>query len=360
MPTRRDHPSDIKPSNVMVTHHDGRPVPKVIDFGIAKATNQRLTEKTLFTHYGHLIGTPAYMSPEQAELSDLDIDTRSDIYSLGVLLYELSDGTDPFSEEELRKAGYAGMQRIIREMEPTKPSTKLSTLGDTLTDIARCRSSTPDLLRRSIRGDLDWIVMKALEKDRRSRLRDCHQPLQRTFRRHLECEPVSARRAGVEVPRVQVPSQAAFRGPGRRGCRDGCGHCPVPVEPRSATIGRDGRPPPPDDPVSGPEQYAKGQRQAAFGDRFQRVLHSQTVGPEPKLLCAGILAEDRRSDDAVALLRNLLDNRAEIAGPPTRCWPASFGRVNRRALRSSRKSKNIGTGPRYCCRKQPKPTSCVP
>ncbi|MCP4450508.1 MAG: serine/threonine protein kinase, partial [Planctomycetes bacterium] len=108
---------DIKPTNVMVTLHDGKPVPKVIDFGIAKATNQKLTEKTLFTRYAHIIGTPAYMSPEQAELSDVDIDTRSDIYSLGVLLYELLTGATPFSEEELRKAGYMEMTRIIREHE---------------------------------------------------------------------------------------------------------------------------------------------------------------------------------------------------------------------------------------------------
>jgi serine/threonine protein kinase len=183
---------DIKPSNVMVTHHDGKPVPKVIDFGIAKATNQRLTEKTLFTRYAHLIGTPAYMSPEQAELSDLDIDTRTDIYSLGVLLYELLTGTTPFSEEELRKAGYIEMQRVIREQEPAKPSTKLSTLGDTLTDIAQRRSSTPDLLRKAIRGDLDWIVMKTLEKTRDRRY-DNASALAQDVHRHLDNQPILAR-----------------------------------------------------------------------------------------------------------------------------------------------------------------------
>jgi serine/threonine protein kinase/Tol biopolymer transport system component len=183
---------DIKPSNVMVTHHDGKPVPKVIDFGIAKATNQKLTEKTLFTRYAHLIGTPAYMSPEQAELSDLDIDTRTDIYSLGVLLYELLTGTTPFSEEELRKAGYIEMQRVIREQEPVKPSTKLSTLGETLTDIAKQRGCTPDLLRKAVRGDLDWIVMKSLEKERGRRY-EIAEDLALDISRHLEHRPVSAR-----------------------------------------------------------------------------------------------------------------------------------------------------------------------
>ncbi|MHC4431462.1 MAG: serine/threonine protein kinase, partial [Planctomycetota bacterium] len=141
---------DIKPSNIMVAKRDGTAAPKVIDFGIAKATNRRLTEKTLFTRYAHIVGTPAYMSPEQAELSELDIDTRSDIYSLGILLYELLTGTTPFSEGELRRAGYVEMQRIIREQEPTKPSTKLSTLGATLTQIAQHRAVTPDALRRLI------------------------------------------------------------------------------------------------------------------------------------------------------------------------------------------------------------------
>jgi len=182
---------DIKPSNVMVTRRDGTVVPKIIDFGIAKATNQRLTEKTLFTRYAQMIGTPAYMSPEQAELNDIDIDTRTDIYSLGVLLYELLTGTTPFSEEELRKAGYLGMQRIIREQEPTKPSTKLSTLGLTLTDVAKHRSATPELLTKTIRGDLDWIVMKSLEKQRERRYETTAE-LSADIVRHLNHQPVKA------------------------------------------------------------------------------------------------------------------------------------------------------------------------
>jgi hypothetical protein len=187
---------DIKPTNVLVAHHDGRPVPKVIDFGIAKATNQRLTEKTLFTRYAHIIGTPAYMSPEQAELSDLGIDSRSDIYSLGVLLYELLTGTTPFSEEELRKAGYIEMQRVIREQEPPKPSTKLSTLGEILTDVAKYRASTPDLLRKAVRGDLDWIVMKSLEKARERRY-DNVSELALDIERHLKDQPILARAPGT-------------------------------------------------------------------------------------------------------------------------------------------------------------------
>ena len=176
----------------MVTLHDGEPVPKVIDFGIAKATQQRLTEKTLFTEYGQFIGTPAYMSPEQAEMSGLDVDTRSDIYSLGVLLYELLTGTTPFEAEALRGAAYGEIQRIIREEEPPRPSTRLGTLGGALTDIAKHRNTDPSALARLIRGDLDWITMKALEKNRSRRYGSASE-LAADIGRHLTNEPVLAR-----------------------------------------------------------------------------------------------------------------------------------------------------------------------
>jgi len=182
---------DIKPSNVLVTMHDDKPVPKVIDFGIAKATNQRLTEKTMFTRYAHFIGTPAYMSPEQAQMSGLDVDTRTDIYSLGVLLYELLTGTTPFDAEMLRKAGYTEIQRIICETDPLKPSTRLSKSGQTLTDLAQYRQANPEMLHKLVKGDLDWIVMKCLEKDRTRRYETAHD-LARDIERHLRNEPILA------------------------------------------------------------------------------------------------------------------------------------------------------------------------
>jgi eukaryotic-like serine/threonine-protein kinase len=160
---------DIKPSNVMVTLNDGTPVVKIIDFGIAKATEQSLTEKTLFTSYGQMIGTPAYMSPEQASMSLLDVDTRSDIYSLGVLLYELLTGTTPIEAVRLREAGYAEIQRLICDVEPPRPSTRLSSLRDSATVVASNRATDSKHLFRLLAGDLDWIVMKALEKDRNRR-----------------------------------------------------------------------------------------------------------------------------------------------------------------------------------------------
>ena len=182
---------DLKPSNVLVTLHDTVPVPKVIDFGIAKATNQRLTEKTLFTEFRQFIGTPEYMSPEQAEMSGLDVDTRSDIYSLGVLLYELLTGTTPFDSNVLREAGYAEISRIIREEEPPTPSTRLSLLGDGLANVARHRRVEPGALSGILRGDLDWIVMRALEKDRTRRYETANA-LACDVRRHLRSEPVNA------------------------------------------------------------------------------------------------------------------------------------------------------------------------
>ena len=184
---------DIKPSNILVTLHDGVPVPKVIDFGIAKATEGRLTDRTLFTAFEQFIGTPAYMSPEQAEMSGLDIDTRSDIYALGVLLYELLTGKTPFDAKELAQAGLDAMRRTIREVEPPRPSTRLSTLqGDARTTTALAHGTDAHKLFNLIRGDLDWIVMKCLEKDRTRRYETANG-LAADLKRHLENEPVVAR-----------------------------------------------------------------------------------------------------------------------------------------------------------------------
>jgi serine/threonine protein kinase/tetratricopeptide (TPR) repeat protein len=160
---------DLKPSNVLVTMHDDKAVVKVIDFGIAKAVGQQLTEKTLFTNFAQIIGTPLYMSPEQAQMSGLDVDTRSDIYSLGVLLYELLTGTTPFDKERLRTVAFDEIRRIIREEEPPKPSTRLSSPDAATTAASTNRRVDPRRLRQLIRGELDWIVMKCLEKDRNRR-----------------------------------------------------------------------------------------------------------------------------------------------------------------------------------------------
>jgi serine/threonine protein kinase len=181
---------DLKPSNVLVALYDGKPVPKVIDFGVAKAAGQSLTDKTLVTGFGNIVGTLEYMSPEQAEINQLDIDTRSDIYSLGVLLYELLTGSPPFTKKEFEKAGMLEMLRVIREQEPSKPSTKLST-AEGLPTLAANRGTEPAKLTKLVRGELDWIVMKALEKDRNRRY-DTANGLAVDVLRYLADEPVEA------------------------------------------------------------------------------------------------------------------------------------------------------------------------
>ncbi|MFC1634777.1 protein kinase [Planctomycetota bacterium] len=306
---------DIKPSNIIVTQHDGQPVPKVIDFGIAKATNQRLTEKTLFTRHAHIIGTPAYMSPEQAELSDLDVDTRTDIYSLGILLYELLTGSTPFAEKKLREVGYLQMQKIICEEEPTKPSTKLSTLGEALTDVAKWYNCTPESMPKLIRGDLDWIVMKSLEKSR-SRRYDTASALSTDIQRHLDNEPVLAR-----APKVTYRLHKFFRRHRSQTIvtaaiavligtviialsmwnryRLQLSVAQVPVHTNILSEAQ--------------QSFVKGDYAVALTS-VKTVVDSRHIGIEAKLLCANILVDCGRPDEAKALLEDLLDERAEIAG----------------------------------------------
>ena len=183
---------DIKPSNVLVTMHDDKAVPKVIDFGLAKATQSELTTKTVYTQFRQFIGTPAYMSPEQAQMSGLDIDTRCDVYALGVLLYELLTGTTPFNAEEMREAGYEEICRRLREDEPPKPSSRVTTMdAPSRSSIAKARSIDPDKLGGVLRGDLDWIIMKAMEKDRTRRYETANG-LALDVKRYLANEPVTA------------------------------------------------------------------------------------------------------------------------------------------------------------------------
>ncbi len=190
---------DIKPSNVLVAVQDDEAVPKIIDFGVAKATAQRLTENTVFTELGQLIGTPEYMSPEQAEMSQQDVDTRTDVYALGVVLYELLVGALPFDARELRQAGLIEIHRRIREDEPSKPSTRVSGLGDASIAAAARRQTDPLALVGELRGDLDWITMKSLEKDRTRRYGSPAE-LAADLRRYLADEPVEA-----------TPPSAAYR-----------------------------------------------------------------------------------------------------------------------------------------------------
>jgi WD40 repeat protein/serine/threonine protein kinase len=183
---------DLKPSNILVAPHDGVPVVKVIDFGVAKAIGQQLTDKTIYTRFTQMIGTPLYMSPEQAELNALDVDIRSDVYSLGVLLYEFLTGTTPFDRKRFATAAYDEIRRIIKEEEPPRPSTRLSTMGESLSKVSSQRKTEPAKLSALVKGDLDWIVMKALEKDRNRRY-DTASAFAADVRRFLAEEPIEAR-----------------------------------------------------------------------------------------------------------------------------------------------------------------------
>jgi serine/threonine protein kinase len=200
---------DIKPSNVLVSIQDGKPVPKVIDFGIAKAIDQRLTERTLFTHLGAIVGTPQYMSPEQAQMNGLDVDTRSDIYSLGVLLYELLTGTTPLRRQTLQGAAFTEILRRIREEEPPRPSTRLETIEDTVS-IAASRRTEPARLARQVRGDLDWIVMKALEKEPARRY-ETADALARDIVRHLDQRRTGCGSSPASIAECSRPPRGSRR-----------------------------------------------------------------------------------------------------------------------------------------------------
>ena len=206
---------DIKPSNVLVASYDGKPVPKVIDFGVAKATGQKLTERTLFTGFGGIIGTLEYMSPEQAEFNALDIDTRSDIYALGVLLYELLTGTTPLTWQRLKETALTEALRLIREEEPPRPSLRLTESREALATVAARRKTDPAKLRKLVRGELDWLVMKALEKDRNRRYETANSmalDIQRVFKRRARASEAAKRCISNAEVRETEQGSAGSRG----------------------------------------------------------------------------------------------------------------------------------------------------
>ncbi len=298
---------DLKPSNILVGLYDGRPVPKVIDFGVAKATGPRLTEQSIYTEVGSIVGTLEYMSPEQAELNNLDIDTRSDIYALGVILYELLTGAVPFSRKELEKAGLAEMLRVIKEMEPPKPSTKLSQSG-TLPSIAAHRQTEPHKLTALVRGELDWIVMKALEKDRNRRYETANGL--RDGRAALPGGGAGAGGAGergVSAAEICEAAQGAGDG-GGTGAADVAGrHCRHDVGPAAggptAAVGR------------GEEARSRGRaRRQGCGPE------SGTAGPAARKRTAGRADETKARQQAFAALRSMTADRwSNGSSPRGRC-----------------------------------------
>ncbi len=312
---------DLKPSNIMVTLHDGEPVPKVIDFGIAKATNQRLTEQTVFTRYAEMIGTPEYMSPEQAEMSGLDVDTRTDIYSLGVVLYELLTGALPFDPAMLRSAALGEVQRIIREEEPLRPSTRLSSLGETAQRIAEVRRTDVAALSKSLQNELEWIPLKALRKDRTRRYRSAYE-FADDIRNYLSGAPLIAgpestayrirkllRRHRVPVATAAVIAVMLIVGFAistslyvrvRR-----AQNAVVELEHNVQT----------DRKLSQAQQLqAEGRYGQALAE-LDEYLATKPAEPAAQLLHANLLYLLDRFDDAEAELTRLLDGPPQIAGP---------------------------------------------
>jgi len=311
---------DIKPSNIQVCIQGEQVVPKVIDFGVAKALSQPLTERTLVTEQGQILGTPEYISPEQAEMTNQDIDTRSDIYSLGVLLYELLTGTLPFESQTLRKGSLEQMRQVIREAEPRTPSTRVSSLdAEASTKLAKCCQSDADSLRRKLRGDLDWITLKAMEKDRIRRYQTAHA-LAEDIERHLKHEPVLAGPpsttyrlkkliqrhrsqaigtavAGILLAVIAVISVLYIRAANRSKEAESLEHANI---------------------LSKAMEYrSKGQFEEALA-QVETILDSEHVGPEARLLRAQIVLKVQGPTEAIRLLEELTKERDEIA------WQAHF------------------------------------
>ncbi len=312
---------DLKPSNIMVTLHDGEPVPKVIDFGIAKATNQRLTERTVFTRYAEMIGTPEYMSPEQAEMSGLDIDTRTDIYSLGVVLYELLTGALPFDPATLRSAALGEVQRIIREEEPLRPSTRISTLGETAERIAEARRTDVATLSKSLQRELEWIPLKAMRKDRTRRYRSAYE-FADDIRNYINGAPLIAGpestayrlRKLLRKHRVPIATAAILVATLLAGFTIST-YLYVRVRQAQSAVVELEHSVQIDRMLSRAQQLqAQGRYGQALGE-LDDYLTTERAEPATRLLHANLLYALDRFDEAQAELTQLLDCPPQIAGP---------------------------------------------